>query len=70
MKNDLTPKVVADILRRMPERASGTQIVELFANILNTYNLNDEWFMIVMATTVMLDEIESAEEEYKQSTKH
>lgn len=70
MKDDLTTEVVADILRRMPERATGAQIVELFANILNTYNLNDEWFMIVMATTVMLDEIESAEEEYKQSTKH
>jgi len=70
MKDDLTTEVVADILRCMPERATGAQIVELFANILNTYNLNDEWFMIVMATTVMLDEIESAEEEYKQSTKH
>lgn len=70
MKDDLTTEVVADILRRMPERATGAQIVELFANILDAYRMKDQWLQIILATSVLLDEIERAEEECNQSTKH
>lgn len=70
MKDDLTSEVISEMVRGMPERATGDKIVELFVCILDAYRMRDQWVPVFFGITAILEQIELAERECEEATKH
>jgi len=70
MKDDLTSEVINEMVRGMPERASGDKIVELFVCILYAYRMRDQWVPVFFGITAILEQIKLAERECEEATKH
>lgn len=70
MKDDLTSEVISEMVRGMPERATGDKIVELFVSILDAYKMRDQCVPVFFGVTAILEQIERDEREYEEATKH
>ena len=70
MKDNLTSEVIREMVRDMPERATGDKIVELFVCILDAYRMRDQWVPVFFSITAILEQAELAERECEEATKH